>query len=190
EVTSVGVDLITLDTTFGIGTRPLTVMLTSDNGTPFDFDDDRVVYYVGDKDIPDPGVPGLTPPGWADYDFTIPSDSPTLPDEWLAFGLPGETPDEIWNAVIEDVDILEFYYGEPGVIFLVLSWDVGMDNARITTGQPCPSDVDGSGVVDVQDLVSVIVAWGTSDAAADVDGDGLVGVQDLVAVIIAWGECA
>ncbi|MHC5003314.1 MAG: hypothetical protein ACYTJ0_09330, partial [Planctomycetota bacterium] len=53
----------------------------------------------------------------------------------------------------------------------------------------CPADVDGDGEVDVDDLVAVVLAWGTADQAADVDGDGFVGVDDLVVVITSWGPC-
>jgi hypothetical protein len=53
----------------------------------------------------------------------------------------------------------------------------------------CPTDVDGDGTTAVGDLVAVVLAWGTDDAAADVDGNGVVGVEDMVAVVLAWGEC-
>ncbi|MHC5005120.1 MAG: hypothetical protein ACYTJ0_18595, partial [Planctomycetota bacterium] len=62
--------------------------------------------------------------------------------------------------------------------------------AWIVTIEPdCDADIDGNGVVDVDDLVTVILAWGTDDAAADVDGNGVVDVDDMVAVILAWGAC-
>ncbi|MHC5027649.1 MAG: dockerin type I domain-containing protein, partial [Planctomycetota bacterium] len=53
----------------------------------------------------------------------------------------------------------------------------------------CPSDVNGDGVVDVQDLVEVILAWGSGQVDADVNNDGMVDVQDLVMVIVDWGAC-
>jgi hypothetical protein len=59
----------------------------------------------------------------------------------------------------------------------------------LTMIAPCPADVDGSGAVDVADLVAVILAWGSADPGADVNDDGLVDVADLVAVILAWGAC-
>jgi hypothetical protein len=54
---------------------------------------------------------------------------------------------------------------------------------------PCPADAVADGLVDVQDLIAVILAWSSSDPAADVTGDGVVDVLDLVAVILAWGPC-
>ena len=54
----------------------------------------------------------------------------------------------------------------------------------------CPANVNGDSVVDVQDLVEVLLAWGPCPAcAADVNGDDVVDVQDLVAVVLAWGPC-
>jgi photosystem II stability/assembly factor-like uncharacterized protein len=53
----------------------------------------------------------------------------------------------------------------------------------------CEADIDGSGEVDVLDLIEVILMWGTDDPAADVNGDGVVAVEDLVIVIVAWGPC-
>ena len=76
----------------------------------------------------------------------------------------------------------------------------------ITAWGPCPAppssclaDVDGSGAVDVNDLVAVITNWGPvppGDPAADITDftgtgppDGVVDVNDLNAVIVGWGAC-
>ena len=55
----------------------------------------------------------------------------------------------------------------------------------------CEADIDGSGVIDVQDLVLVILDWGPCPppCGSDVNGDGMVDVQDMVMVILAWGAC-
>ena len=48
-------------------------------------------------------------------------------------------------------------------------------------------DVDGSGVVDITDLLAVIGAWGACNTCLeDLDGDGLVGVGDILQVIADW----
>ena len=57
----------------------------------------------------------------------------------------------------------------------------------------CPG-TDGSGTVNIDDLVTVITSWGTcgSPCPADVapgSGDGVVNIDDLVQVITAWGAC-
>jgi hypothetical protein len=67
----------------------------------------------------------------------------------------------------------------------------------------CPADFapngSGDGVVDVDDLVGVILAWGdcvvTANCACPADvappgGNDVVDVDDLVAVILNWGACA
>ena len=64
---------------------------------------------------------------------------------------------------------------------------------------PCPSDINNDNLVNVQDLLLVIAAWGGCpnpvDCPADIApagppmGDDLVNVQDLLAVIGAWGAC-
>ena len=54
---------------------------------------------------------------------------------------------------------------------------------------PVPGDADGDGETNVNDLLAVIGAWGSSDATADFDFDGTIGVEDLLAVIAGWGTC-
>jgi hypothetical protein len=58
--------------------------------------------------------------------------------------------------------------------------------------RPRVGDVDHNGVVNVDDLVAVILAWGdcpkpSEQCPADVDGSGAVNVDDLVMVILNWG---
>jgi hypothetical protein len=57
------------------------------------------------------------------------------------------------------------------------------------SGQPPtpPEDTDGDGDVDVDDLVNVMLDWGTDGSMhnGDVTGDGYVDADDLIAVILA-----
>lgn len=48
----------------------------------------------------------------------------------------------------------------------------------------------GDGVIDIDDLLSLISAWeeGTN-ALCDYDGDGVPGMSDLLALIASWGQC-
>ena len=49
-------------------------------------------------------------------------------------------------------------------------------------------DLDCSGSVDFNDLVSLLSAWGPCGACpADFDGNGEVDFNDLVALLSAWG---
>jgi hypothetical protein len=69
--------------------------------------------------------------------------------------------------------------------------------AAPTGAQPpvCPADVapaGGNAVVNIDDLLVVINAWGPHPGAGDVSpacGDGLVNIDDLLAIINAWGPC-
>lgn len=49
-------------------------------------------------------------------------------------------------------------------------------------------DATGDGIVDVQDLLAVIVAWGPCEEPCpeDLDNDGIVSVSDLLVVILNW----
>ncbi len=51
----------------------------------------------------------------------------------------------------------------------------------------CPADLSGDGLVDAQDLATLLGAWGTP--AADLDGDGQTNATDLAAMLGAWGLC-
>jgi plastocyanin len=53
----------------------------------------------------------------------------------------------------------------------------------------CPEDIDGSGAVDVADILAVISAWGQTDVPEDIDGSGTVDVGDLLMIIGSWGPC-
>ena len=53
----------------------------------------------------------------------------------------------------------------------------------------CTGDINGDGVVGVNDLLDVVGAWGNAGGPADVNGDGIVNVADLLAVVDAWGAC-
>ena len=135
-VISVGIDLIIFDSNLPYGNRPLTLILYNYNGTPFNFDDDFGAFFIGDKDVPDPGgAPGLTPPGWTDFDFVIQSQSTTTPPGWITFRFDGgPAGDATWNELMLQVDEVDFQYGIPGLFYIINSWELGLDNPRITEG--------------------------------------------------------
>lgn len=58
---------------------------------------------------------------------------------------------------------------------------------------PCIGDVNGDGIIDVQDLMLIIGGWGGcpngSMCIGDVNGDGVVNLNDLLALMELWGEC-
>ncbi len=64
------------------------------------------------------------------------------------------------------------------------------------TAGSCPSDVTADGLVDVNDLLALLSAYGASFALgangtpvdADISGDGVVGVDDLLALLGNFGQ--
>ncbi len=77
--------------------------------------------------------------------------------------------------------------GEPASVV-----EAGIDNfqlEKIICDESCYGDVTGDGDVGVADILAIIAAWGSDDAAADVDKNGIVAVGDVLAVISGWGPC-
>lgn len=62
-------------------------------------------------------------------------------------------------------------------------------SGNCTPEPDCPADINGDGVVNVSDVLTLIAAWDSNDADADVNDDGIVGVSDLLILIDAWGAC-
>ena len=75
---------------------------------------------------------------------------------------------------------------EPGSIV-----EAGVDGVRVASmlcGDKVDPDIDGNGVVDVNDLLMLLADWGLCDGcAADLDGNGAVDVNDLLELLAAWG---
>ena len=55
--------------------------------------------------------------------------------------------------------------------------------AAEATDPAVPGDVDGDGDADINDVLAMLAAWGTSDANADLNGDGTVDVNDLLILL-------
>jgi hypothetical protein len=85
-----------------------------------------------------------------------------------------------------------------------LGWPIGTVNVQLVSmsfestvhvdafGIDCVGDTDGSGTVDVVDVLDLLASWGncSGDCSGDINGDGLVDVVDLLAMLGAWGPCA
>ncbi|MDG2199846.1 MAG: S8 family serine peptidase [Phycisphaerales bacterium] len=70
-------------------------------------------------------------------------------------------------------------------------WNI--DDVRlygIAPNNDIPGDINGDGIVGVDDLLIVIASWGPCgpDCQADINGDGIVGVDDLLIVLANWGS--
>ena len=68
------------------------------------------------------------------------------------------------------------------------------DNITILPNQmksplPCPADLTGDGMVDMDDIYIVLGYWGYSGVPADINQDGVVDLDDLFEVLDMWGPC-
>jgi hypothetical protein len=65
-----------------------------------------------------------------------------------------------------------------------------MEQTNILIGSICESDFNHDTIVDVNDLLILIAAWGNCDSCQeDINDDAIVDVNDLLIVIAAWGPC-
>jgi len=127
QVTSVGLDADLIYVDFqNVGNRPMTLLLVSDNGTAGNPDDDWAAYKKGAN------IPYLND-GWLSYDYPIPYDATTFPPDWQALGLGGSPPaNPDWNVLMGDVTDVWFWWGDPELFYIFQTWQIGVDNARIS----------------------------------------------------------
>jgi hypothetical protein len=69
------------------------------------------------------------------------------------------------------------------------NWEIY--HKRNPTGNPLDADLNGDGVVDIDDLLAVINGWGGCPASpaacpVDINADGVVDIDDLLIVITNW----
>lgn len=186
NVTRIGVDLLTEAVDFSAAERPLSLILVSDNGTPGNFDDDWGAYTIGATDVPIPGE------GWRTFLFDIPVRATAPPANWtiIQFGFKSP-PSPDWNALLQNVSQVRFFYGHPEFFFIFQMWDVSLDNALVTY---CPDDTNGDGVVNFAELNAVLSAFGQVNvppsplSPGDMNGDGVVNFADLNRVLSRFGQ--
>jgi hypothetical protein len=176
-VTDMGIDLRTFANQFPNSCmRPISIQLVSDPGTPGNFGDDTYVYFVSSMQAPCAGE------GWKSYDFAVPAASATLPAGWAIDPNNPGAPDDVWNDVIEDVDQVLWWYGDPTFFFIFEQWSVGLDNPRMTTTSApesyCTAGTSASGcqaLMASSGVPSATAPSGFTLEAADVEGqkDGL-----------------
>jgi hypothetical protein len=95
----------------------------------------------------------------------------TLHDDVAGLDLDGEVDDG------DDPQALPSGDGQPG------------GSATIRFRVRAAGDVDGDGVIGIDDLLAVINAWGPCPGCPeDIDGNGVVGSDDLLVVILGWGS--
>ena len=54
----------------------------------------------------------------------------------------------------------------------------------------CPSDINGNGTVDVNDVLVIVAQWATTGPQGDINQDGIVDINDLLMSLDTFGPCA
>lgn len=141
KVTSLGIDLRSINYEYDITNRYLALMIMNDNGTPSDVIDDWGAYVIGDVKLPSKYLPMLASsvtanePGWISYDFDIQSQTNGLPEGWTFMRWTlgdGEMPGGSWAELMQNVSYVQFYYGDPEMYYILQAFDLGLDNPRIS----------------------------------------------------------
>lgn len=125
-----------------------------------------------------------------------------MPDSYVLIAESDEWPvavDPVQSPVLEPGEIFEF----------TIAIEIPLDSADATTiiasarsetdggtrgyatiaaQRVNTADINGDGLVDVEDLLQLLAAWGSIGGPADVNGDGVVDVEDLLLVLAAWGD--
>ena len=107
-----------------------------------------------------------------------------------------EVTDYSWK--VQEVDISEVADDQPTVY---LRWTMGtsdsgwrycgwnIDDVQIwATLSAIPGDINGDGIVNTEDLLALLAAWGPCpECPEDINGDGTVNTSDLLILLANWG---
>lgn len=128
--------------------------------------------------------------GWIEVSAPEDQDPPAFAYDWIVeINAKGTATYRAENVFLGQYEYdLGFPFGfvtvniESGTLDAILTLDV--------VSTPCYADIDGSGTVDVADLLEVIANWGYClKCPADTNQDDEIDVTDLLAVVGAWGVC-
>jgi hypothetical protein len=132
-------------------------------------------------------------------DFELHDDSGFVSDQWGfwqhgydAAGLIENTPNEIWGGSNDAYHQLTDTMDNPDY-----DWDFALHVIRgsmaclidIAGVVPCPADVDSDRLVNVNDFLLILAAWGQGDVPEDVNRDGIVNILDFLQMLGEWGPC-
>ena len=118
-------------------------------------------------------------------------------DNW---GLTDLNREEVIGPCLASWTIKRAYDVNDGGVIIASGFRTGQgQHALLLTPDPacCPADLDGSGDVNVKDLLILLGAWGPcpncgdcgAQCIADLDCDCDVGGKDLLILLGAWGAC-
>ncbi|UCD76889.1 MAG: right-handed parallel beta-helix repeat-containing protein [Phycisphaerales bacterium] len=116
------------------------------------------------------------------YNFRIGPGSPCI-DAGDNYAVPDDVDADLDGnpRFVDDPATVDTGNGEPPIV------DMG---AYEFQGESCPADLNGDGIVDIDDLFQVLSAWGSCDECPeDINEDGTVDIDDIFAVLASWGPC-
>lgn len=128
--------------------------------------------------------------GWIEVIAPEDQDPPAFAYDWIVeIDTKGIATYRVENVFMGQYDYdLGFPFG-----YVTVNLESGTINSILTIDvvpTPCYADIDGSGTVDVADLLEVIGNWGYClKCPADTNQDDEIDVTDLLAVVGAWGDC-
>jgi hypothetical protein len=146
----------------------------------------------------DPDGPDDDPATLEDNDYRLAIGSPCADagNNWLVVAdrLDLDGDGDVDELTPLDCDMSPRFADEPGGAGAGCGGPVVVDLGAFETVGPSanpvmPSDIDGSGAVDVADLLEVLGDWGPCDETccdADLDVDGDIAVGDLLQVLADW----
>ncbi|MCZ6837047.1 MAG: hypothetical protein O7G85_14820 [Planctomycetota bacterium] len=117
--------------------------------------------------------------------------SMALADNALAVGSPGLVPQVAWGGrafIFDRLPPLDCdANGFADHCEIDQDWMKDLNFNRILDDCDTPGDVDGNGIVDVNDLLDLLAQWGACSACfADADRDGVVAIDDLLTLLQNW----
>lgn len=106
-----------------------------------------------------------------------------------------------WAQLLGEESVGAPYFSTPKIIGAVIrsaeDWDgeclpeeVGADYRGICENPCCGYDFDGSGTIDIGDIMTVAACWRSTEPECtpyDLDGDGRITVVDIMKVVACWG---
>jgi hypothetical protein len=95
---------------------------------------------------------------------------------------------DYYDMTVDPEDDTTFWY--MGEFSTSAGWQCHVGRFTITEPDSCPADVDGDGVVGVNDLLAAIGQWGSNGSAAGVaEPYDTVDVSDLLVILSMFGPC-
>jgi len=75
-----------------------------------------------------------------------------------------------------------------GVLILLLISCVSLSTAAAYTMEALsiPGDVNGDGVVNIDDIFFILGHWGEAGGPGDANGDGIVNIDDVFFILGCW----